>query len=84
MALRKEAFNQKIVVRGVMTGVQRRITRSHVYSTATSVVPNACVFLQELSVTKKFALAITIGRPKLEVQNVHDILQPSPIQQVSN
>ncbi|RYR74004.1 hypothetical protein Ahy_A02g008605 [Arachis hypogaea] len=55
-----------------MKGVQRRITRSHVYSFAISAVRYACVYRQELTATKNYALAITTGRPKKEAQNAHE------------
>jgi hypothetical protein len=58
------------VLLDVKLDAQKHITRSHVCSIASIVVPNACVCLQELMETRKFVHAITIGRPKKVDPNV--------------
>ncbi|KAK7392964.1 hypothetical protein VNO78_21414 [Psophocarpus tetragonolobus] len=69
MASLKAVFNHKIVLHVVWIDAQTHSTRSHVCSSAKSVVPHACVCHQELMATKRFVLATTIGRPKGEDRN---------------
>ena len=59
----------QIAVHVAPKDAQIRNTRSRAYSFAKSAVPNACVCLQELMATRRFALAITTGRPKGEGPN---------------
>ncbi|KAK7278946.1 hypothetical protein RJT34_23987 [Clitoria ternatea] len=65
----KAVFNQKSAVHAVKRDARKHITRSRVCSSAKSVVLNACVFLLELMVTRRFAPAMTTGRPKGEGPN---------------
>ena len=69
MVLVDACMKLQIALHVAKKDAQRRITRSHAYSSARSAVPNACVCLQELMATRRFALAITTGRPKGEGPN---------------
>lgn len=57
------------VARGAQQDAQRRNTRSHVCSSAKSVVQSACACLQEHMETRNSALAMITGRQRGEDLN---------------
>jgi len=59
----------QIVVLVVRIDVRTHSTRSHVCSSARSVVRNACVCPLEPTATRRYAPVTTIGRPKGEDPN---------------
>ncbi|KAI5403531.1 hypothetical protein KIW84_050915 [Lathyrus oleraceus] len=70
MAPQKAVLNQKNVLLDVKIDAQKHITKSHVCTIVTIVVPSACVCLQELMETKKYVHAIMTGRIEMEDPNV--------------
>ncbi|KAL9319165.1 hypothetical protein ACSQ67_015682 [Phaseolus vulgaris] len=66
LLLLKESHIVNLVVR---IDAQTHSTRSHVCSSARSVVRNACVCLLEPMATRRCAPATTTGRPKGEDPN---------------
>ncbi|KAK7355222.1 hypothetical protein VNO80_14472 [Phaseolus coccineus] len=69
MAPLRAVLNHKIVVLVVRIDAQTHSTRSHVCSSAKSVVRNACVCPLEPMATRRYAPATTTGRPKGEDPN---------------
>ncbi|GAV69370.1 hypothetical protein CFOL_v3_12871 [Cephalotus follicularis] len=65
-------FDPGSVDQDALEDVQIHNTRSHACSFAKSAVPSACVCLQELMATSKFALATMTGRPREEDPNALD------------